>query len=115
MVRLDSASASGPAYFGRYLQARTSTSGTFTLANVTADTYTLIAIPPIVTSGSDVRGGVTGSTVTFSSAGIGRSGVMTESRNGVVTHYRDDLATKAQISVSQGDLSGLQVIVRLPR
>jgi hypothetical protein len=117
MVRLDPDVPGGLRFsFGGLLTTRTNASGGFTINNVTTASYTLIAIPPLVTSSSSesrVSGG--GSVVTFSSGGSPTSGVFSESRGGVATHYRDDLATKAQISVNQGDVNGIQVIVRLPR
>jgi hypothetical protein len=117
MVRLDTDPATGPSFFGRFLQARTNATGAFTITNVTTATYLLVAIPPVVTSGSgDSRVSVGGSTVAFSSgSGAATGGIISESRDGVVTQYRDEFATKAQLTVNQGDINGLQVIVRLPR
>jgi hypothetical protein len=117
MVRLDPDVQTGRLYhFWGLSTTRTNASGAFSINNVTSASYTLIVIPPLMTtSGSDSPASGGGSVVTFSSGGSPTSGVFSESRSGVVTHYRDDLATKAQISVNQGDVSGIQVIVRLPR
>ena len=120
-VRLDSDPADGLTFpFGRSLQARTNASGAFTISNVTSATYTLVAIAPQVTSsGTDSRvTGGGGSVVSFGSASSGgpvRHGVMTESRDGITTYYRDEDATRVAISVTQADVNGLQVVVRLPQ
>ena len=120
VVRLDSDPADGPTlWFGRFLQARTNGSGAFTISNVTSATYVLVAIAAQVTSSetdSRVAGG--GSVVSFGSASSGgpvRHGVMSESRDGITTYYRDENATRVSISVTQADVSGLQVVVRLPQ
>jgi hypothetical protein len=120
VVRLDSDPADGLTFpFGRFLQARTNASGAFTISNVTSATYVLVAIAPQVTSSetdSRVAGG--GSVVSFGSASSGgpvRHGVMSESRDGITTYYRDETATRVSISVTQADVSGLQVVVRLPQ
>jgi hypothetical protein len=112
MVRLDSDPA-----VGRFLQARTNASGAFTISNVTSATYMLVAIAPEVTSsGTDSRvgGGRVFSFGSDSSSGPARGSVISESRDGITTHYRDDVATRVSISVNQADVSGLQVVVRLP-
>ena len=123
MVRLDPDSETGARFpYGQLqLQARTSATGAFSIGNVTTATYTLIAIPPLVmSSSSEARsagGGISFSSESSSVAG-GMSGsgrVSSESRNGVTTQYRDDLGTKAQLSVNQVDVKGIQVVVRLPR
>jgi Carboxypeptidase regulatory-like domain len=121
MVRLDlDSSTTGPLFGpGGYLTARTNTSGAFTISNVTGATYTLVAIAPLVTSsGTDSRLVGGGSVISFgsaSSSGPISGGSFSESRNGVTTSYRGDLATRATISVNQADVTGLQVVVRLPQ
>lgn len=119
MVRLDPPGDGRPRFtFGPFLQARTNSTGAFSIGNVTSATYTLVAIPPMTLSNdsSGAGGNVgTGFSVGASQSGSARASVMTESRNGVTIQYRGDLATQVQISVNQGDLSGIQVAVRLPR
>lgn len=117
LVRLDPDPAGGPWFsFGRFLQGRTNASGSFTISNVTAATYMLVAIAPLViSSGTDARTGGGGRVVSFGSGGPVTGGVTSESRNGITTQYRDDNATRAPISVHESDVNGLQVVVRLPR
>lgn len=123
MVRLDPDSETGPRFsYGRLpLQAHTSAVGAFSIGNVTTATYTLIAIPPLVmstrTEARPAVGGISFSSESSSASGpISGSGrVSSESRNGVTTQYRDDLGTKAQLAVSQGDVTGIQIVVRVPR
>lgn len=123
MVRLDPDSETGPRFsYGRLpLQAHTSAVGAFSIGNVTTAIYTLIAIPPLVmstkTEARPAVGGISFSSESSSvSGGMSGSGrVSSESRNGVTTQYRDDLGTKAQLAVSQGDVTGIQIVVRVPR
>jgi hypothetical protein len=118
MVRLDPPRDGRPHFtFGPSLQARTNSTGAFSLSNVTSATYTLVAIAPVLSNDSRGASGNVGTGIGVGASQIGWAGtsIVTESRNGVTIQYRGDLATEVQISVNQGDLSGIQVAVRLPR
>jgi hypothetical protein len=109
------------ARMGRWDQSRTDTSGTFTINNVTNGEYTLLAAAPVTISGpahgrpgavAVTRGGFTSSLELIAEANAG--GVITETRNGITIQYRDDTATRLPITVNDANVSGLDVIVRVP-
>ncbi len=85
-------------------QVHTDSAGRFTIANVTAGTYTLSAAPPIVTSRAGDRGGLV--------SGFVSGGVSTETRNGVTTEWRDDAATRLPITIADSDMEALEIVVR---
>lgn len=102
--------------FGR--QARTDASGRFVIHNVTNGAYTLLAIAPLVISRQEPRaGGVSGSMTSGMVIGPARRGgaVMTETRDGTTVEYRDDRATRVPITVSDGNVADLEVVVPAKR
>ncbi len=123
MVRLVAQDASGPPspmmMMGPFNQARTDARGTFSLGNVTNGTYTLIAVPPLVTA-SEPRGatGAGSGFASFSSGSVGAGStggvVMTESINGTTVQFRDDAGTQVPVVINESSVTGLQVVVRSP-
>jgi len=96
-------------------QARSNSSGRFSIDGATNGTYTLLAIAPVVVAGSGGTftsfGGANGGSV----SGWMGGGVATEtSSNGTTVEYRDDRATRVPITINQANVSGLEVIVRRP-
>jgi protocatechuate 3,4-dioxygenase beta subunit len=121
MVRLTPQNASGPPQpmMRPFNQGRTDASGGFSIDGVTNGAYTLIAVPPLVTASPPQRtGGATGGSSSFwfggSAGGVIGGGVTTESSNGVTVQYRDDAGTQLPVTVSEGSVTGLQLVVRLP-
>lgn len=108
---------------GPWGQSRSDASGKFSIENVTSGNYTLVATPARVASGRAAEAGVQGGSnggVGFTSfvgnviSGTVAVGLMTETRDGVTVEYRDDTATRVPIAISDANVSGLEVIVRLP-
>ena len=101
-------------------QVHTDSAGRFAIANVTAGSYTLSAVAPVVISRADTRRvGVGGATMgmTFSGGIVGGSvggGMTTETRNGVTTQWREDTATRLPITIGDSDAHGLEIVVRTP-
>ena len=109
MVRLTYQDGSAPmaSMMSGFNQVRTDASGSFSLANVTIGAYTLIAVPPVVV-GTPQR--AAGGSSTFSTFFGG--GVVTESRNGTTVQYRDDQGTQVPVTVSDGSVTGLHVVIQ---
>jgi protocatechuate 3,4-dioxygenase beta subunit len=108
---------------GRWNQSRTDASGRFTIDGVTSDSYTLLAVAPVVVSraapppsrpvqsGGTFSFGVSGG---FVSGTVG-GGLTTETGpDGTTVHYADDTATRLPVTVSDANVSGLEVVVRPP-
>jgi len=122
MVRLMPQNASGPPppMMGPFNQGRTDAKGGFSFDAVTNGVYTLIAVPPLVTaSAPQGTGGATGGSSSFSFGsstvgGVIGSGVTTESSNGTIVQYRDDAGTQVPVTVYEGSVTGLQLVVRRP-
>ena len=106
-----------------WLQSRSDVNGTFTVNNVTSGSYTLVAIAPLVRSNSagtpSARGGANASggyTTLFgvTSGSIG-PGLITETRDGIITvEYHESFATRVPVAIGGANVSGLEVVVRLP-
>jgi hypothetical protein len=122
MVRLMPQNASGPPQpmMGPFNQGRTDAKGEFSFDAVTNGAYTLIAVPPLVTASAPQRtSGATGGSSWLSSGGstvggIIGSGVTTESSNGTTVQYRDDAGSQIAVTVYEGSVTGLQLVVRRP-
>jgi protocatechuate 3,4-dioxygenase beta subunit len=104
-------------------QSRTDASGRFTIDGVTSGTYTLLAVAPVVLSraappssgpaqsGGALSFGVSGGFVSGSVGG----GLTTETGpDGTTVHYADDTATRVPVTVTDANVSGLEVVVRPP-
>jgi hypothetical protein len=104
----------------RLTQAHTDAAGRFTIANVTVGQYTLLAEPPIVISQAGNRGGgggVGGAQFGYSTgmvAGVVQGAMSTETRNGVTTQWREDMATRLPIAIADSDMQSLDIVVRSP-
>lgn len=104
-------------------QARTDTSGRFSINNLPGGSYVLVATAPLVLGGSPkpaVGGGATaggfasfGATSGFA-GGIVGGGVITEMSGGTMIQYFDDLRTEVPIEIDQTSVTGLEVVVRVP-
>jgi protocatechuate 3,4-dioxygenase beta subunit len=122
MVRLMPQNGSGPPQpmMGPFNQGRTDAKGGFSFDAVTNGAYTLIAVPPLVTaSAPQVTSGATGGSSSFSFGsntvgGVIGGGVTTESSNGTTVQYRDDAGTQIPVTVYEGRVTGLQLVVRRP-
>jgi len=94
-------------------QDRTDAAGAFSLVSVTNGAYTLIAIPPVVIQAGP--GGTTGGFSSVSSGFVGvAGGVTTESRNGTTVQFRDDNGARVPVTVNEGSVTGLRVVVPRP-
>jgi hypothetical protein len=121
-LRVDEAARRPMPMMGPWHQSRTDTAGKFTINNVTAGTYTLLAVAPVVISrpsgrgaGAAARGGWFGfSSGVISGTASGGGGITTESSNGTTIQYRDDTGTRVPITIDQASVSGLEVTVRPP-
>jgi hypothetical protein len=103
----------------RLNQVHTDSTGRFVIANVTAGEYTLLAEPPIVISRPDTRGSGGGGGVQFGfSAGMVSGtvsgGMSTETRNGITTQWREDMATRLSVTIADSDPQALEIVVRSP-
>lgn len=105
----------GPAMFMMLRQSRSDGTGRFAINNVTNGAYTLLAIAPVLISRQDSAGGPSGISGSVSGSGVRGRAVMTETRNGTTIQYRDDLATRVPITVNDGNVEDLEVVVRPPR
>src|SRR3954468_23833867 len=117
LVRLtaEGASARMPYVGGPNLQARTDAAGRYWINSVTAGTYTLTAIAPVVVARTPVPDSGGGITLGSASVGFGGSvggGVTTEMRNGVTTEYRDDRGTRVPITIGDASIDDLAVVVQ---
>jgi hypothetical protein len=124
MVRLvpRDASARQVPMFAPFIQARSDATGTFSLANVTSGSYTLVAVAPHVVSAGTADAGATGAEAgagfaSFTAVAGAVSGsivgmVTTESRDGTTVEYRDDAGTQVAVDVNDDNVTGLQVVVR---
>jgi protocatechuate 3,4-dioxygenase beta subunit len=110
------------AFMEPWIQSRTDASGRFTVNNVTSGSYTLVAIPPRVTAapaaagahgGAHGSGGYMAFVGNVVSGSVG-PGLITETRDGVTVEYREDTGTRVPVVISAANVSGLEVIVRLP-
>jgi protocatechuate 3,4-dioxygenase beta subunit len=116
LVRLDGDDPSGgPAMFMTHRQSRTDATGHFAINNVTNGAYTLLAIAPVLISRQDSAAGASMIWGSVSGSGVRGGAVMTETRNGTTVQYRDDLATRVPITVNDGNVEGLEVVVWPPR
>lgn len=116
LVKLADDDASGsPAMFMMLPQSRTDRTGHFAINNVPRGAYTLLAIAPVLISRPDSAGWVSGAWGSVSGSGTAAGGVMTETRNGTTVQYRDDLATRVPVTVSDGNVENLEVVIRPPR
>jgi protocatechuate 3,4-dioxygenase beta subunit len=118
MVRLvpQARSATVPA-LSPFGAARTDAQGTFSLNDVTTGAYTLIAVPPRVLARDGSRSAGAGFTAFVGgtvSGGAGGTMVMTESSSAGTVEYRDDAGAQVPVTVSDGSVAGLQVVVRRP-
>lgn len=117
MVRLigQDADAAPSPLMGTAPQARTDANGRFTLSGVTAGAYSLLAIAPTVLAQDRPQGA---SFSGFSSASgdravdSRRNMVFTESRNGTTLQYREEAGTRTPLTISDANVTGLQLIVR---
>ena len=135
VVRLDIAdsAARSPFMMAMWNQARTDAAGRFTIPNVTNGTYTLVAMAPQVISGPAkgrgratgaaaggfawgmTGGSITGGSVTGGSNDSMGGHVLTETNpDGTTVQYRDDAATRVPVTVQDGNVGGLEVVVRPP-
>jgi protocatechuate 3,4-dioxygenase beta subunit len=120
MVRLTGDDPNGASRYmiGRLHASRTDASGRFSIGNVTSGTYTLLIAAPVVIAGPPDRGagfsGAGGSMGIVSGSTRGPSGtrVTTEIHGDVTIQYRDDTATRVEITVGNADITRLEVIVR---
>ena len=125
VVRLDTGEVDERVMFmmSHQQQARTDAAGRFAVPNVTSGTYTLVVIPGRVISSPLIAqgGGSSGRSMSFgSSLGVGGTvsgSVMTEtSGDGTTVEYRDDAATRVPITISDGHVTGIEIVVhRRPR
>jgi protocatechuate 3,4-dioxygenase beta subunit len=121
-VRLTSAPSNAVLPMGPRMsnQARSDVSGRFTINAVTAGTYTLTAIPPVVVSRAAAAGtpAATGiQTFGLVSGVVGGSpgaAVMRETRDGATTEWRDDNATSVPVSIDAASVTGLEIVVTTP-
>jgi protocatechuate 3,4-dioxygenase beta subunit len=123
LIRLTSADESrGPLamMMSRINQAHTDASGRFTMNSLTAGTYALVAMAPVVTSGarSGRSGGASpvdfsrGGFITGVVAGSSGGGVTTETRgDGTTTEWREDTATRTAVTISEADVTGLEIVI----
>jgi len=125
VIRLDVSESTVPSPFmmSMWNQARTDGSGKFTISHVTNGAYTLLAITPVVIASPQSRGraaGAGGRGFSFSSGsgvvgGTIGGGVLTETTSdGTTLEYRDDGATRVPVTIQDGNVSGLEVVVRRP-
>jgi hypothetical protein len=101
-------------------QSRTDASGRFAINNMTDGAYTLVAVAPVVISGSHERrpGDIGSGAVTsfgFSSGGANGSPsgpVFTETKDGTTIQYHDNNAARVPITVNHAHVSGLEIVIR---
>ncbi len=119
-----------PPRLGPLAGNRTDQAGRFTLTNVRAGTYALVAMPPVALAdaspragapdggavGGVVAGGVGASAWSTFDLGNGRSGgmVTTETVNGRTTQFRESDGTRVSLTIEDANVNGVQIVVRRP-
>jgi hypothetical protein len=105
----DATQPRGP-MMGGWHGARTDTAGRFTLSGVTSGNYLLVATAPVVIAVSPNRGSISGTV----SGIISSAGITTETADGITLQWRDSNGTRIPLTISQANVSGLEVVVRRP-
>ena len=118
LIRLMRDDSTGSPFMRGQMPSRTDASGRFVINSVTDGAYTLVAIAPVVTSRSAIRGaqgGSNGGSFTWGGGITGGrigGGVTTETRDGVTTEYRDDAGTRVPITVNQAHIERIELTVQ---
>ena len=105
----DATQPRGP-MMGGWHRTRTDTAGRFTLGGVTSGNYILVATAPVVIAVAPNPGSISG----MVSGITGGGGITTETANGFTTEWRDANGTRVPVTVSQANVSGLDIAVRRP-
>jgi protocatechuate 3,4-dioxygenase beta subunit len=104
----DATQPRGP-MMGGWHGTRTDTAGRFTLRSVTSGHYLLVATAPVViaVSPNPVAGGSV-------SGMVSSGGITTETANGMTVEWREANGTRVPVTISQANVTGLEVSVRRP-
>jgi protocatechuate 3,4-dioxygenase beta subunit len=117
MVRLEHDRAGGSIAalsLGPGAQTKTDGRGVFTLSGIVDGSYSVLAAAPqVVSRQTPGSGGLTGGFVAGStSGGVGRGSFTTfENRNGVMVQYNDAASARLPVTMSGGNVTGLQLVV----